>query len=58
MSPAQGVAAQLVVLESICVVLNTAMDIVAALLANRLRRSEAEAYLAAPYWDTRPSLCI
>ena len=40
-SPAEPMAAQLVVLGSICVVLNTLADVVAVLLANRLLESDS-----------------
>lgn len=40
-SPAQPVTLQLVVLGAICVALNTIVDVVAVLLAERLLRSEA-----------------
>jgi len=40
-SPAEPMAAQLVLLGSICVVLNTLADVVAVLLANRLLESDA-----------------
>jgi len=52
--PAQPLVAQLALLGSVCIALNTAADVVAVLAAHRLLRSDA-AHNARARWMTRAS---